>query len=176
MTVVAHTVLATAKGPRGQRERSVRDVHGSAVDLRRFLPTGRNGRAVNTVKGGSTVALMFEAFADERELVDTAAVNQPLMATQAVCDSADTNDIELLATGGTSLRYDATTGPNPAHRARARGSLQHKQMVGRSGCPAEGVAKMLIRIRSFPFDNATQRTAWMRICQVQVWRARGDRG
>jgi hypothetical protein len=68
------------------------------------------GDVVNTVKNGATVPIRFEAFAGQTELVDPAAVNQPLMATQAVCESGETDDIELLSTGGTSLRYDATIG------------------------------------------------------------------
>jgi len=54
--------------------------------------------------------------------VDTAAGDQPLMATQAICESANTDDIELLATGGTSLRHDVSTG-RVHHRLRERYTL-----------------------------------------------------
>jgi hypothetical protein len=74
-----------------------------------YLPV-EMGDVVNTVKGGSTVPITFEAFAGQTELVDPVAVLQPLKATQAFCGSADTNDIALVASGSTSLRYDATTG------------------------------------------------------------------
>ena len=64
----------------------------------------------NTVKNGSTVPLKFEVFAGSTELTDTAAVNQPLKATGVTCAGGTTDDIELVSTGGTSLRYDTTGG------------------------------------------------------------------
>jgi hypothetical protein len=64
----------------------------------------------NTVKNGSTVPLKFEVFAGSTELTDIAAVNQPLKATGVTCASGVADDIELLASGGTSLRYDTTGG------------------------------------------------------------------
>jgi hypothetical protein len=68
------------------------------------------GNTVNTVKGGSTVPLKFELFAGSTELASTAAVKSFTQKTVA-CDSAATvDDIELVTTGGTSLRYDATGG------------------------------------------------------------------
>jgi hypothetical protein len=69
------------------------------------------GTTLNTVKGGSTVPFKFELFAGSNELTSTSYVNQPLNATKVNCDSGATEDtIELLATGGTSLRYDTTGG------------------------------------------------------------------
>jgi hypothetical protein len=64
----------------------------------------------NTVKNGSTVPLKFEVFAGSTELTDVAAVNQPLKATGVTCASGTADDIELVATGGTVLRYDTTGG------------------------------------------------------------------
>jgi hypothetical protein len=64
----------------------------------------------NTVKNGSTVPLKFEVFAGFTELTDTAVVNQPLKATGVTCAGGTTDDIELVSTGGTSLRYDTTGG------------------------------------------------------------------
>ena len=65
----------------------------------------------NTVKGGSTVPLKFELFKGTTELTSTSYINQPLQATKISCTSGATEDtIELLATGGTSLRYDSTGG------------------------------------------------------------------
>jgi hypothetical protein len=64
----------------------------------------------NTVKNGSTVPLKFEVFAGTTELTSTSVVKQPLMATQTLCTGGATDDIELLATGATSLRYDTTSG------------------------------------------------------------------
>jgi hypothetical protein len=64
----------------------------------------------NTVKNGSTVPLKFEVFAGATELTDIAVINQPLKATGVTCAGGTADDIELLATGATSLRYDTTGG------------------------------------------------------------------
>ena len=68
------------------------------------------GGVVNTVKNGSTVPLKFEVFAGTTELTNISIVNQPLTASVALCGSGVTDEIELLATGATSLRYDTTSG------------------------------------------------------------------
>jgi hypothetical protein len=64
----------------------------------------------NTVKNGSTVPLKFEVFAGSTELTDVAAVNQPLRATGVTCAGGTADDIELIASGATSLRYDTSAG------------------------------------------------------------------
>jgi hypothetical protein len=65
---------------------------------------------LNTVKNGSTVPLKFELFAGATELTSTADVKS-LTATQITCDTSNPiDDIEVTATGGTSLRYDASGG------------------------------------------------------------------
>jgi hypothetical protein len=64
----------------------------------------------NTVKNGSTVPLKFEVFAGSTELTSIAVVNQPLKAVGVPCGLGTADDIELTATGGTSLRYDTTGG------------------------------------------------------------------
>jgi hypothetical protein len=65
----------------------------------------------NTVKGGSTVPLKFNIFqstqANTNERTDVGAV-KAFSATPYVCTSSATDDIELVTTGGTVLRYDAT--------------------------------------------------------------------
>jgi DNA/RNA endonuclease G (NUC1) len=68
------------------------------------------GGVWNTVKSGATVPLKFEVFAGSTELTDTSVVVQPLTATQSLCSGGPTDDIEILATGGTALRYDTTDG------------------------------------------------------------------
>jgi hypothetical protein len=64
----------------------------------------------NTVRNGSTVPLKFEVFAGATELTATSSVNQPLRAIGVACGTGTADDIELTATGGTSLRYDTTGG------------------------------------------------------------------
>ena len=54
--------------------------------------------------------LRFEVFAGSTELTNTSVVVQPLTATQSPCSGGPTDDIEILATGGSVLRYDTTTG------------------------------------------------------------------
>jgi hypothetical protein len=67
------------------------------------------GSVVNTVKGGSTVPLKFEVFNGSVELTDPAIVT--MSAKLITCATgAPTDEIEVLASGGTSLRYDTTGG------------------------------------------------------------------
>jgi hypothetical protein len=64
----------------------------------------------NTVKGGSTVPLKFEVFAGSTELTSTAAI-QGFTVLKVSCSTGSVEDaIELVTTGGTSLRYDSTGG------------------------------------------------------------------
>ncbi|HTM31032.1 MAG TPA: PxKF domain-containing protein [Vicinamibacterales bacterium] len=63
----------------------------------------------NVLKGGSTVPLKFEVFAGSTELTDIGIVNQ-LRATEVSCTGGQTDDVELVATGGTVLRYDTAAG------------------------------------------------------------------
>ena len=63
------------------------------------------GGVFNTVKGGSTVPVKFEIFAGSKEITDTSLVT--LNSKKISCTtSAPIDDIEMLATGSTSLRYD----------------------------------------------------------------------
>jgi hypothetical protein len=64
------------------------------------------GGVWNTVKGGSTVPLTFRVFSGPTELTNTSVIVQPLTATQSVCGGEVTDEIEILATGGTVLRYE----------------------------------------------------------------------
>jgi hypothetical protein len=73
-----------------------------------YAPVDLKG-VLNTVKGGSTVPLKFEVFADS-ELTETTVVKS-FTQTKVACDGSSTEDaIEVTSTGGTSLRYDATAG------------------------------------------------------------------
>jgi hypothetical protein len=73
-----------------------------------YQPVDMNG-VLNTVKGGSTVPLKFEVFAGSTELTDTAVVST--LVKQVTCNAVAGEDtVEVLATGGTILRYDAIGG------------------------------------------------------------------
>ncbi len=73
-----------------------------------YQPVDMNG-VVNTVKGGSTVPLKFEVFRGATELTDPAVV-RTLAKTVTCPTGAPADDVELTATGGTSLRYDSAGG------------------------------------------------------------------
>jgi len=61
----------------------------------------------NTVKGGSTVPFKFEVLKGTTELKDLAVV-KPLIAKGIPCNVTITDEIEILATGATVLRFDVT--------------------------------------------------------------------
>src|SRR5688572_22300158 len=74
-----------------------------------FQPVDMSG-VWNTIKGGQTVPLKFEIFAGATELTNTSAV-QSVQAYRIACAASGSEDaIETVTTGGTSLRYDATSG------------------------------------------------------------------
>jgi hypothetical protein len=58
----------------------------------------------------STIPLKFEVFAGGVELTDTSVVKSLTYTRVALSNSVATDEIELVATGGTVLRYDTTTG------------------------------------------------------------------
>jgi hypothetical protein len=67
------------------------------------------GGVYNTVKGGSTVPLKFELFAGS-ELTDVSAI-ESFKTQKITCSGTAVEDaIEVVSTGGTSLRYDSTAG------------------------------------------------------------------
>ncbi len=73
-----------------------------------YAPVDMNG-VVNAVKAGSIVPLKFEIFAGSTELTDTSNVR--FVVTKVNCTSGAIEDtIEITTTGGTSLRYDNTSG------------------------------------------------------------------
>ena len=66
------------------------------------------GGVFNTVKGGSTVPVKFELFDGTKELTDTNLVT--LSSKRITCPAAPVDDVEVLASGSTSLRYDTAAG------------------------------------------------------------------
>ena len=69
------------------------------------------GMVYNTVKGGSTVQMKFNIYqstqANTNERTDVGAVKS-FTATPYVCTASATDEIEIVTTGGTVLRYDTT--------------------------------------------------------------------
>jgi hypothetical protein len=105
-----HTMTATATDNAGRIKTAPRSYTVLAWTLGGFFqPVDING-VYNTVKGGSTVPLKFEVFAGPTELTDTSAIKS-FVQTKVNCDgTAPMDEIEVVTTGGTSLRYDATAG------------------------------------------------------------------
>ncbi len=108
-SVGTHTLTATATDHVGNQSMTTLSYTVTAWTLTGFYqPVDMNG-VYNTVKNGSTVPLKFEVVAGTTEVTDTATV--VVSAKQITCASGSpSDDIEVVATGGTSLRYDPTGG------------------------------------------------------------------
>ncbi len=82
--------------------------------IKGFYQPVDNPDVINVIKAGSTIPLKFEVFtASGVELTDTSIVRQPLKAQKISCNNisnGSTDEVELTATGGTSLRYDPVEG------------------------------------------------------------------
>jgi hypothetical protein len=74
-----------------------------------YQPVDMSG-VYNTVKGGSTVPLKFEVFAGGTELTTVSSVKSFVQTSISCSTSAVLDEIEVVSTGGTSLRYDSTGG------------------------------------------------------------------
>ena len=109
-SVGQHTLKATASDNAGNGATRTRSYTVLAWTLRGFYQPVEMGGVWNSVKGGSTVPLKFEVFAGPIELTDTSIVS--LAAARVACSAGNDDPIplEMLATGGTSLRYDAVGG------------------------------------------------------------------
>ena len=106
--VGTHTLTATATDNAGRTSTTEHSYTVMAWTLKGFYqPVDMNG-VLNTVKGGSTVPAKFEVFAGSTELTDTNIVT--MSATKITCTLTTVDDIELTATGNTSLRYDSVSG------------------------------------------------------------------
>ena len=108
-TVGAHSYVATATDNVGNADTATLSYTVLAWTLKGFYQPVDMNNVVNTVKNGSTVPLKFEIYAGDTELTLTSYV-KGLTYTAVSCSTAPTDEIELTATGQTSLRYDATSG------------------------------------------------------------------
>ncbi|MBA4376447.1 MAG: hypothetical protein C0401_09790 [Anaerolinea sp.] len=102
-----YTLTAKALDKAGNSKVETRSYTVLKWELKGFYqPVDMNG-VMNTVKAGSTVPLKFEVFA-ATELSDISIVKT--LAKQVTCTAIGEDTIEVLATGGTSLRYDTIAG------------------------------------------------------------------
>jgi hypothetical protein len=113
-TVGSHTVTATAKDNAGNTGEDSNAYTVKKWDMKGLYQPVDNKPTVNTVKGGSTVPIKFEIFADT-EFTSTTFNGAQIakLAQQKVSCTSSTgleDAIELTATGGTSLRYDSSAG------------------------------------------------------------------
>jgi hypothetical protein len=107
-----HTMTATATDNAGRTTVATRSYTVKPYTLNGFYQPIDMNDTVNTVKNGSTVAVKFELFKGATELTSTSAVTS-IKYNSITCGAlaGDPEDaIETVATGGTSLRYDATAG------------------------------------------------------------------
>jgi hypothetical protein len=107
--VGTHTLTATATDEAGRTTTLSRSYTVLAWTLNGFYQPVDMGSVWNTVKGGSTVPLKFEVFAGSNELTSISVVKS--FKTQVVdCStgSGTVDAIEVVTTGGTSMRYDST--------------------------------------------------------------------
>jgi hypothetical protein len=112
-TGTTHTLTATATDKAGNTATKTISYTVKPYTLKGFYQPIDMNETVNTVKNGSTVPVKFELFKGTTELITTDAVTS-IVAKAISCGtlSGDPEDaIETtVATGGTSLRYDATAG------------------------------------------------------------------
>jgi hypothetical protein len=110
-TVVGqHTLSATATDKAGNAGTASATYNVLPWTFSGFYPPIDTGDVWNTVKNGATVPLKFKVFAGSTQLTSTSVIVQPLTATRTLCSGGPTDDIEIVATGGTSLRYDTSAG------------------------------------------------------------------
>jgi hypothetical protein len=102
-TVGTHTMTAKAYDAAGNSYSEQRTYTVLAWTPTGFYrPVDMNG-VWNTVKGGSTVPLKFNVYAGSTELTSTSVVSA--YYKMVTCNGGPEDTVELVATGGTSLRY-----------------------------------------------------------------------
>jgi hypothetical protein len=105
-----HTLTATATDYAGRTSTSTSTYSVLAWTTKGFFAPVDMGGVYNVVKGGSTVPLKFELFAGQTELTSTSAV-AGFKTAKVMCSGGALEDaVEMVTTGGTTLRYDGTGG------------------------------------------------------------------
>jgi len=113
LAVGEHTITASAKDNAGNTASDTNTYTVKNWVLAGFYQPVDMGSIVNTVKGGSTVPFKFDISA-ATEFTSTTFNGNPIgtfTAKKVSCSAAAVEDaIEVTATGGTSFRYDSTSG------------------------------------------------------------------
>ncbi len=106
-----HSVKGTATDNAGNSADSASISYTVAnLTLNGFYQPVDMGGVLNSVKGGSTVPMKFEVFAGSTEITATSIVQSFKTGQIACAGSAPTDEVEIVSTGGTALRYDASAG------------------------------------------------------------------
>lgn len=143
-SVGPHSYTATATDKAGNRATATLNYTVLAWTAKGFYAPVDLGGVWNTVKGGSTVPLKFELVAGPTELTSTSAVSS--FKTQRVdCTGAGAEDaIDLVTTGGTSLRYDSSAGQFVQNwkTPTGAGSCYAVTATGKDGSPVTTLFKI----------------------------------
>ena len=106
--VGTHALRATATDVAGNTTSEERTYTVDSWTVNGFAsPVDMDG-VVNTVRGGSTVPMAFVIFAGTTEVTNVGDVQ--LSAKGTDCTTGPTDQVELLTSGNTSLRYDTVQG------------------------------------------------------------------
>ena len=107
-TTGSHTMTATVTDNAGNQATATRTYSVRVFSLSGFFAPVDMGGVINTVKGGSTVPLKFTVV-DEGVVQTSTSVVATFRQTKVNCSTtAVLDDIEIVSTGGTALRYDTT--------------------------------------------------------------------
>jgi alpha-tubulin suppressor-like RCC1 family protein len=109
-SVGSHTVTATARDYAGNQNTTSVTYAVLSWTLSGFYQPIDMGDVWNTVRNGARIPIKFEVFAGSTELTDLTTIVQPLTANQKLCSGGPSDEIELLDTGATALRYDIESG------------------------------------------------------------------
>jgi hypothetical protein len=109
------TVRATQSGDANYHaasaeERTFKILPWTVTGFYQPVDMGGGSMVFNVVKGGSTVPLKFEVFSGNTERTDVSAIRSFTQAKVSCPSNPVVDEIEILSTGGTSLRYDGTGG------------------------------------------------------------------